>query len=131
MHLFVYGTLKRGELRNAFLARQTFLATACTRPLYRLFDLGEYPGLIESTPGLSIEGELWQVDEACLLRLDRLEGCDVGLYRRELVQLASPHEELSAVTYFYQKSIDGLPDCGARWRPRETARQNRPPGASA
>jgi gamma-glutamylcyclotransferase (GGCT)/AIG2-like uncharacterized protein YtfP len=116
MHLFVYGTLKRGESRHRFLAGQTFVAPARTRPLYRLHDLGDFPGLVESAVGLTIEGELWEVDEACLLRLDRIEGCDMGLYRRALVELASPHDALSAVTYLYEKNIDGLADCGTHWR---------------
>ncbi len=115
MHLFVYGTLKRGESRSRFLSGQRFIATAHTRPLYRLYDLGDYPGLVECGAGLSIKGELWDVHEACLMRLDQVEGCDMGLYRREPVKLAAPHDELSAVTYLYRKSIDGLADCGPQW----------------
>jgi gamma-glutamylcyclotransferase (GGCT)/AIG2-like uncharacterized protein YtfP len=115
MHLFVYGTLKRGEPRHRYLSGQHYLAAARTRPLYRLYDLGDYPGLIEDSAGRSIEGDLWDVDVACLARLDQVEGCDEGLYRRGSVDLATPHHEVSAVTYFYPKSIDGQSDCGSRW----------------
>ena len=115
MHLFVYGTLKRGEPRHRHLANQTFIAVARTRPVYRLFNLGEYPGLVRRADGLPIEGEIWEVDEACLRRLDRVEGCDEGLYCRSPVELASPYEGTPTVTYLYQKNVDGLPECGTRW----------------
>jgi gamma-glutamylaminecyclotransferase len=115
MRLFVYGTLKRGEPRHRFLAGQTFIAVASTRPLYRLYNLGEYPGLVPSPVGLSVQGELWDVDEACLKHLDQVEGCDLGLYRRGQVEMAPPHDALSTVTYLYQRSIAGAPDCGTRW----------------
>ncbi len=64
---------------------------------------------------MAIEGELWEVDEACLQRLDKVEGCDEGLYRRAAVKLAPPNDELPAVTYLYEKSTDGLPACGTCW----------------
>jgi gamma-glutamylaminecyclotransferase len=115
MHLFVYGTLKRGQPRHRFLAAQTFVATAATRPLYRLINVGEYPALVRHHEGRSIEGELWDVSEACLGTLDRVEGCDLGLYARQPVELLPPCDGLSAVTYLYCLPVDGLADCGARW----------------
>ncbi len=115
MRLFVYGTLKRGEPRHHHLSGQTFIALARTRPVYRLYNLGEYPGLVKRDDGLAIEGELWEVDDACLRRLDQVEGCDEGLYYRSLVELAPPHDGLPAVTYLYQKNVEGLAQCGTRW----------------
>jgi len=115
MRLFVYGTLKRGEPRHRHLSGQAFVAPACTRPIYRLYNLGEYPGLVRRADGLAIEGELWEVDEACLRRLDRVEGCDEGLYFRTAVELAAPHDGWPAETYLYQKNVDGLSECGTRW----------------
>jgi gamma-glutamylcyclotransferase (GGCT)/AIG2-like uncharacterized protein YtfP len=115
MHVFVYGTLKRGEQRHRYLAGQTFVAAVRTQPLYRLYNLGEYPGLVGCANGLSIEGELWDVDDACLKQLDQVEGCDVGLYRRSPVELTPPHDALRPATYFYEQNVDGLPDCGTCW----------------
>jgi gamma-glutamylaminecyclotransferase len=115
MHLFVYGTLKRGQSRHRFLAGQKFIGAARTKALYRLYNLGEYPGLVPAADGVSIEGELWDVRPAQLEVLDREEGCDAGLYRRHKVVLAEPHDRLCAVTYFYQESVRGRPDCGNRW----------------
>jgi gamma-glutamylcyclotransferase (GGCT)/AIG2-like uncharacterized protein YtfP len=115
MHLFVYGTLKRGKQRHRYLARQKFVAAVRTQSRYRLYNIGEYPGLVECANGLSIEGELWDVDDACLIKLDQVEGCDSGFYRRSPVELAPPHDALRALTYFYEQSVDGLPDCRTCW----------------
>ena len=115
MHLFVYGTLKRGESSHRHLAGQKFLAPVRTQPRYQLYNLGDYPGLVERHDGRSVEGELWDVDPECLARLDLVEGCDEGLYRRSTVQLVPPHDQLSVFSYLYQKPVDGLQDCGTRW----------------
>ena len=82
--LFVYGTLKRGQGRSALLAGQTFLGEARTEPHYRLYSNGAFPCLVEAEDGVSIQGELWKVDDACLVRLDAVEGVDGGLFERRL-----------------------------------------------
>jgi gamma-glutamylcyclotransferase (GGCT)/AIG2-like uncharacterized protein YtfP len=115
MHLFVYGTLKRGQVRHGFLVGQRFVSIAATRPDYRLFNVGEYPAMVSRAPGLSIEGELWEIDDACMRTLDRVEGSDAGVYVREPVELLPPFDGLSAMTYLYRQPVDGLPDCGTRW----------------
>jgi gamma-glutamylaminecyclotransferase len=115
MHLFVYGTLKRGQCRRRWLAGQTFVAMVRTKPLFRLYNVSTFPALVRSVDGLAIEGELWIVDENCLRVLDREEGCDTGLYRRESVELEAPHDSAGAIAYVYQQSIAGLADCGTRW----------------
>jgi gamma-glutamylcyclotransferase (GGCT)/AIG2-like uncharacterized protein YtfP len=58
-HLFVYGTLKRGQRNHRLIADQRFLGEATTEPRYRVFDLGPYPGLvIDETNGVAVLGEL-------------------------------------------------------------------------
>jgi gamma-glutamylcyclotransferase (GGCT)/AIG2-like uncharacterized protein YtfP len=115
MRLFVYGTLKRGDCRHHLLAGQQFAGTVRTRPIYRLFNVGEFPAMVRAADGLSVEGELWSVDESRIEALDRAEGCDANLYRREVVELAAPHHDANAVAYLYQRTVQGLPDCGCRW----------------
>ena len=44
-HLFVYGTLMRGECRERHLAGQEFVGAAQTAPGFRLYNVGEYPAL--------------------------------------------------------------------------------------
>jgi gamma-glutamylcyclotransferase (GGCT)/AIG2-like uncharacterized protein YtfP len=115
MHVFVYGTLKRGQPRHRFLAGQTFVGTAATRPIYRMFNVGKYPALVRHGDGRSIAGEIWDVDETCLHTLDRVEGCELGLYVRAAVELLPPCDGLSAVTYLYLLPVEGLSDCGTCW----------------
>lgn len=120
MKLFVYGTLKRGFSRNAHLRAQQFMGEARTTAIYRLVDCGSYPGLVPASPALvdgrSIEGEVWQVDADCLAKLDKVEAVDEGLYRRERVELEAPFDATTVETYFYNRSISGLRDCGTRWK---------------
>ena len=113
--LFVYGTLKRAYGRNHYLSAQKFVGEATTEPKYRLFNCGDYPALVHDSGGRCIEGELWEIDSSCLAILDEVEGVPQNLYRREPISLQFPAEAGEVVAYFYQRSTDGLPDCGVRW----------------
>ncbi|MFV0445549.1 MAG: gamma-glutamylcyclotransferase [Planctomycetaceae bacterium] len=117
--VFVYGTLKRGDIRAGALLHQVFLGTAHTEPMYRLRDCGEYPGLIAvPAAGLSIEGEVYDVTPECLRRLDEVEGVAEQLYARRPVSLRPPYADQSVEAYFYLWETSDLPDCGTRWDPR-------------
>lgn len=115
--LFVYGTLKHGDVRAPLLDGQRFGGQASTAPLYKLYNTGEYPALVEASPlgiaGLAIHGELWGVDAMCLARLDEEEGVDEGLYARRIVELAG--EPRQAHGYLYLLPTDGMQDCGDCW----------------
>jgi gamma-glutamylcyclotransferase (GGCT)/AIG2-like uncharacterized protein YtfP len=85
-----------------------------------MFNCGTYPGLKLATEnGLSIIGELWQVDDECLARLDQEEGVTEGLYARQVIDLGPPastplpHSRIEA--YFYLPGVAGFPDCGECW----------------
>ena len=114
--LFVYGTLKRGDVRAPLLDGQHYLGQAKTTQSYRLFNVGEYPALVQAAPlglaGRSIHGELWSVDDRCLARLDEEEGVDEGLYERRMIGLVDTQ---AAWTYLYMHSTQGLADCGDHW----------------
>ena len=60
--IFVYGSLKKGYALHHLLEDQRRLPDASTKPLYRLFDLGSYPGLIEWPEGLEIFGEVYEIN---------------------------------------------------------------------
>ena len=115
--LFIYGTLKRGDVRAPLLDGQRFIGAAQTLALYRLFNTGEYPALVEAAPlglaGRSVVGELWQIDAGCLDRLDEEEGVEEGLYARQRIELMA--EGGNAQAYFYLHPVDGMVDCGACW----------------
>jgi gamma-glutamylaminecyclotransferase len=114
IRLFVYGTLMSDGPRRAVLAGQHYLGRARTRQVYRLLDLGPYPGLL-SRPhdGLPIEGELYDIDTHLLPVLDHIENVPT-LYRRDVVEL----EDIAGpvVAYFYQGSTADAPmHPTARW----------------
>jgi gamma-glutamylcyclotransferase (GGCT)/AIG2-like uncharacterized protein YtfP len=78
--VFVYGSLRRGQGNNRLLYASEFVgnATVCGT----LYSLGGFPGLrIDDSEG-DVVGEVWQVDDATLAELDRLEGVAVGFYER-------------------------------------------------
>jgi gamma-glutamylcyclotransferase (GGCT)/AIG2-like uncharacterized protein YtfP len=118
-HVFVYGTLKRRGSNHAFLVDQTYLGEARTIAGYRLFNLGDYPGMVpfpSDTAGVT--GEVWSVTPAALARLDALEGLAEGLYRREPIVLLSPFSDCRVETYLYARSVAGRPDLGSTWTDR-------------
>lgn len=116
--VFVYGTLKRGHCNAHYLNTQTFVSEALTTPHYRMVDCGGYPGLYHCpNNGLSIHGEIWQIDPITRTELDRLEDLDIGLYTFEPIQLlepfASPSQPIYA--YFFHLPTSKLPDAGNHW----------------
>lgn len=124
--VFVYGTLKRGHEFNYALTGQTYLGPATTSADYRMYSLGDYPGLVEVELGTGdqIQGEIYQVDSACLRQLDQIEAVDQGLYERReirfddpLIPADLPPKTLTALVaaYFYLGDVDSCNSCGACW----------------
>lgn len=113
--IFVYGSLKRGYTLHRLLQDQRFLGISVTQPLYRLFDLGEYPGLVEWPEGHGVVGEVYEVDLKCLKSLDAAEGVAEGCYSRRPISLESSYGEDSVEAWFWLGSVSGLTNCGSRW----------------
>jgi gamma-glutamylcyclotransferase (GGCT)/AIG2-like uncharacterized protein YtfP len=115
MLLFVYGSLITGEKHAGQLAGARCLGQARTVPAYTLVDLGEYPALVEDG-ATAIAGELYEVDEVTLRRLDAFEG-HPDEYRRAPVRLDG---RAHAEAYFYPSArTAGLPTiAGGDWRSR-------------
>jgi gamma-glutamylcyclotransferase (GGCT)/AIG2-like uncharacterized protein YtfP len=114
--LFVYGTLKRGGSNQHYLAGQKFIGVARTLPGFRLFDLGQYPGMVAKADDRDgVSGEVWSVEADCLDHLDLLEGIAEGLYRREPVPLLPPFADRKVEGYLYARSVEGLRDLGGEY----------------
>ena len=114
--VFVYGTLKRGFSNHHFMAGQSFVGTATSAAGFALFDLGGYPGLVPAPASPEgVSGEVWSVDEACLARLDELEGTAEGLYRRERIPLLGPFSASSVQAYVYLGGTEGRRPLGSAW----------------
>lgn len=102
--VFIYGSLMRGFGNHRTLATNgeaRFLGTARSSAEYTMIDLGSFPAVLEGGNTV-IHGEVWEVDDACLAALDRLEG-HPDFYCRGPITLQPQRNEATAsdvVAYF-------------------------------
>ena len=88
MHkVFVYGSLLSGMGNHRLLAESSFVGISHSPTGFGLIDLGYFPGAIRANDDKRIIGEVYEVDDVTLQRLDRLEGYNAnrpesGLYNR-------------------------------------------------
>lgn len=114
--LFVYGTLKRGEVNHDLLAPHA-VSIEYGWIAGRLHDLGDYPALIVGDD--RVHGEIARFDPAAMRHIlpviDRLEHCLPGddarsLYLRRIVEVTTPDEHTEpALTYYYNAAHPSLP----------------------
>jgi gamma-glutamylcyclotransferase (GGCT)/AIG2-like uncharacterized protein YtfP len=83
--VFVYGTLLVGERNHRLLTGAQLLCDAATPPRFQLHDLGAYPGMVRRGKH-AVAGELYEIGEAMLAALDRLED-HPRFYRRTTIVL--------------------------------------------
>jgi gamma-glutamylcyclotransferase (GGCT)/AIG2-like uncharacterized protein YtfP len=109
--LFVYGTLMRGGKLHHELGtspKAKFVGKAKIRAeLYRLRGQG-YPGAVQTSRlNRFVHGELYALlnPDRVLKRIDEIEGCDEGLFKRRLVDVWQKGKKRQAWTYFYGKSV--------------------------
>ncbi|MBW8780332.1 MAG: gamma-glutamylcyclotransferase [Verrucomicrobia bacterium] len=114
--LFVYGTLKRGCKNHRHLAGQRYVGEARTAPGFRLYSLGDYPGMAADVlDHEGVAGEVWEVSADALARLDDFEGVDQGLYRRAPVPLLAPFSG-PVDAYLYAGAVTGLAPLSSNWQ---------------
>ena len=112
--VFVYGFLKKGYWNSRLLTGQKFIGEAITKPVYNLYNLGAYPGLKISKNGkpYAVKGEVWEVTEQCLSRLDSLEG-HPNFYKRQNAELENFDGDVE--TYIYQGKVREENNIGSEW----------------
>ena len=71
--VFVYGSLRRGNAGAMSVRFPNALYVAEGRVRGSLYDLGEYPGLVMDGAVSFVTGEVYQVDDDTLNRLDKFE----------------------------------------------------------
>ncbi len=110
MHrLFIYGTLMPGLRLEAEMHGAGFVATAQVQG--RLVDVGRFPGLLHGEG--AVTGEVYEVDDAQLARLDVVEGTVRGdraasqYWREEVTVLSGPLQGQPVQTYVYNRPVDG------------------------
>jgi gamma-glutamylcyclotransferase (GGCT)/AIG2-like uncharacterized protein YtfP len=108
--LFTYGTLKRRGRLHGQLMSQGARYRGNARIRGRLFKISgtSYPGAIPTRSDNFITGELYElkIPAEALQKIDKLEGCDEGLYVRKLVGAwIDEDHKVRAWAYFYNKSL--------------------------
>lgn len=72
MYVFVYGTLRKGDSRFGVLDDCKCIAEVAFADGFKMLSLGGFPGIV---PGDGrIRGEVYEIDEEILGRLDSIEG---------------------------------------------------------
>src|ERR1044072_446999 len=84
--VFVYGTLRRGGVRamTELFPDSKFVGGASVRG--SLYDFGAYPGLLLGEAGSPVEGEVYEVCEEVLKKLDDIEA--PAFYSRREVEVS-------------------------------------------
>ena len=127
--LFIYGTLMPGLRLETEMHGARFMGPAQVPG--RLFDLGRYPGLLQGDG--HVTGEVYEVDDEHLARLDGVEGVVPGdraesHYWREVVTVISgPLQGQPVQTYVYNRPVDGctpIPHGDYRRYIREVGRES-------
>ncbi|MET0026391.1 MAG: gamma-glutamylcyclotransferase family protein [Candidatus Thiodiazotropha sp.] len=97
--VFVYGTLRKDQVNHYLLEAAQLLGFHTTAPIYKMFDLGSYPGVTKGGH-TAIQGEVYEVDTRVMAELDQLEGYPVD-YTREYI----PTPWGRAWIYLYRRSL--------------------------
>ena len=84
--VFVYGTLRRGGARSMSVRFPAAKFIADAEVSGSLYDLGAHPGLLLDGSDSPVTGEVYEVDDETLNKLDEFEAS--SNYRRKQVELS-------------------------------------------
>lgn len=103
MLVFVYGTLKKGFGNHHLLHNCPYKGKGHIQGT-KMLNLGAFPGMIPDE-SKKVQGELYEINEFTLKRLDRLEG-HPHFYTRHLAQVHVPPSGASAETPHQAETVD-------------------------
>jgi gamma-glutamylcyclotransferase (GGCT)/AIG2-like uncharacterized protein YtfP len=108
LHVFVYGTLRRGGCNHARMAGAEWLGPASVRG--RLYELGWYPGLVIDAQAGAVHGDVFKLASwEQLAALDHYEGCspehpEPHEYRRERTEVLIGTTRISAWLWVWRQA---------------------------
>jgi gamma-glutamylcyclotransferase (GGCT)/AIG2-like uncharacterized protein YtfP len=119
IHLFVYGSLRRGFLHPVFdYIKNHFTFVADGTAKGRLYDLGLYPAAVPDDEG-NLIGELFVANSEedfnwAIAQLDDYEGLnpeadETPLYRREQTTVYYNNEQQTAWIYWFNGTVENKP----------------------
>ena len=95
--VFVYGTLRSGEARSMSIRFPNSRFVTDAKVSGRLYDLGAYPGLLSNDSDSLVTGEVYEIDDETLTKLDDFEAS--SNYLRKQVEISSGDRKRSCWTY--------------------------------
>lgn len=123
--LFVYGTLKQGNLRNSVLSGGKYICDAYLTSEYCLKQTSAFPGIIsnatgfpvlllkkESTPNetVAVRGEIYEVDHSTFRTIDHIEQLGI-MYSKSIVSAFRPSDDDPRVKEMYRcYTYIGIPE---------------------
>jgi gamma-glutamylaminecyclotransferase len=119
MNVFVYGTLMKGYGNHRLVENETWLGDALLKD-FGLYNVTQYyPGIIKQR-GSSVRGEVYDVSEKTLEKLDILEG-EGSLYLRIAVKVTlNTGKEVESYVYVWNIRVREhtyMPVEQLPWRP--------------
>lgn len=102
--MFVYGTLKKGYGNHILLKGAKYLGNAEING-FAIYNLGAYPGIKHET-GFIVYGEVYEINEKILKKVDGLEG-EGWLYLRETVDatIKASGVKMNVYTYVFNRAV--------------------------
>jgi gamma-glutamylcyclotransferase (GGCT)/AIG2-like uncharacterized protein YtfP len=101
-YLFVYGSLKRGQILHHRLGGKPIFQTTLKGFDCYVHPAVWYPSLIKGTR--SIIGEVYEISPMKLKEIDVIEGVSSGLYFRESVHIKHPKTYATMNVFVYIKT---------------------------
>jgi gamma-glutamylcyclotransferase (GGCT)/AIG2-like uncharacterized protein YtfP len=131
-YVFVYGTLRAGEINdiNLAAARHAIRAPRLVGPSSvagRLFDFGRYPGMIADAHAAPVLGDVYEIDEALVPVLDEIEEVYPGVEGQFVSRQVSLEVQGAQIECLYypitHRASEGLPQIdGGDWIAHRLAR---------
>jgi gamma-glutamylaminecyclotransferase len=91
--VFVYGTLKRGLTNHRLLVESDFIGAAYTVDTFRMYHVGFPVIFFDNHPDAkAVYGEVYDVDDETLARLDSLES-EGHMYDRRPINVVLEHDD--------------------------------------
>jgi gamma-glutamylcyclotransferase (GGCT)/AIG2-like uncharacterized protein YtfP len=118
-NVFVYGTLRAGEINDIGaaaarndIATPTLVGEASVRG--RLFDFGNYPGLVPDDAGVHVRGDVYAIDDDLVAVLDEIEQVYPGVEGLFMPREVTVEIDGAPVTCRYypvqREAVKGLPE---------------------
>lgn len=90
--IFVYGTLRKFHGNHQLLKDARFYGVGTSKDRYSMYIAGGYPYVTSAETRYPIVGELYNVDDATLEMLDKMEGHPHYYERKEIIVIVNEVE---------------------------------------